>query len=194
MTLKASTTHTRAKKQKRDTELGVTPLTQEFYPPTPMRVTASSSFSRVTSTITRPVPSLMTSQVWESGMSNLQETNNDISTVNKQPSHDFNQNILMHTDQFGNPVRIQGIGEQPIGCTQVQGQQPPVPERQLEVKPMKQSIEALRANPFIEQLVEERVAVLESRMKNELQQGNQLWKKSGRYNIADTPHCASHLR
>ena len=59
---------------------------------------------------------------------------------------------------------------------------------------MNQSIEALRANPFKQQLVEERVAVLESRMKSELQQGNQQRKKSGRYNIADTPHCASHLR
>ena len=91
VTLKACATPTRAKNQKGDTNLGVTPLTQEFILPTP--VTASSSFSRATSTITRPMLSLMISQVWESGMSNLQETNNDISTVNKQPSRDFNQNI-----------------------------------------------------------------------------------------------------
>ena len=193
MTFKVSATPTRAKKQKGDPELEVTPLTQEFIPPTPMRVAASSSLSRTTSTITRPVPSLTTSQGWEPGMSNLQEINNDIPTVNKQPSRDFNQNILMHTDQFGNPVRIQGIVDQPVVCTQVQGQQPPIPERQFEGNPMNQSIEALRANPFIQRLMEERVAVLESRMKSELQQGNQQRKKSGRYNIADTPHCASHL-
>ena len=114
VTFKAFAMPTRAKKQKGDPELGVTPLTQEFIPPTPMRLAASSSLSRATLTITRPVPSLTTSQGWESGMSNLQEMNNDIPTVNKQPSRDFNQNILMHTDQFGNPVRIQGIVEQPL--------------------------------------------------------------------------------
>ena len=119
VTFKVSATPTRAKKQKGDPELGVTPLTQDFIPPTPMRLAASSSFSRTTSTITRPVPSLTTSQGWESGMSNLQEMNNDIPTVNKQPSRDFNQNILMHTDQFGNPVCIQGIVDLPIVCTQV---------------------------------------------------------------------------
>ena len=34
------------------------------------------------------------------------------------------------------------------------------------------TLEALKANPFIQQLVEERVAVLESPMKSELQQGS----------------------
>ena len=100
----------------------------------------------------------------------------------------------MHTDQFDNPVLVQGMVEQPVVGSQIQTQQLQLPERQLDVNSTSQSLEALRANPFIQQLVEERVAVLESRMKTELQQGNQLRKKSGRYNIADTPHCASHLR
>ena len=56
------------------------------------------------------------------------------------------------------------------------------------------TLEALKANPFIQQLVEERVAVLESCMKSELQQGSTQRKKSGRYSIADTPCGASHLR
>ena len=56
------------------------------------------------------------------------------------------------------------------------------------------TLEALKANPFIQQLVEERVAVLESRMRSELQQGSTHRKKSGRYNAADTPCGASHLR
>ena len=42
--------------------------------------------------------------------------------------------------------------------------------------------------------MEECVAVLESRMKSELQQGSTQRKKSGRYNVADTPCGASHLR
>ena len=56
------------------------------------------------------------------------------------------------------------------------------------------TLEALKANPFIQQLVEEHVAVLESHMKLELQQGSTHRKKSGRYNLADTPCGASHLR
>ena len=44
------------------------------------------------------------------------------------------------------------------------------------------SMETLRSNPF-----EERVTLLDTHMKNELQQGNVLRKKSGRYNTADTP-------
>ena len=53
------------------------------------------------------------------------------------------------------------------------------------------TLEALKVNPFIQQLVEERVAVLESCMKSELQQGNTQRKKS---DVADTPCGASHLR
>ena len=57
-----------------------------------------------------------------------------------------------------------------------------------------QSMESLRSNPVIQQLVEERVALLETRMKNELQQGNVLRKKSGRYNTADTPCGPVHTQ
>ena len=56
------------------------------------------------------------------------------------------------------------------------------------------TLEALKANPFIQQLVEESVAVLESKMKSELQQGNTQRKKSGRYNVADMPCGAPHVR
>ena len=182
VTFKPSSTPTKAKNQRGDTDLGVMPLTRELIPPTPMRMVAGSSHSHTTSTITRPVPSLTSTQAC------------DIQTVKKQPTRDYNQNVLMHTDQFGNPVLVQGIAEQPVVCSQMQAQQTQLTERQLDVNSTNQSLEALRANPFIQQLVEERVAVLESRMKSELQQGNQLCKKSGRYNIADTPHCASHLR
>ena len=56
------------------------------------------------------------------------------------------------------------------------------------------TLEALKVNPFIQQLVEEHVAVLESHMKSELQQGSTHRKKSWRYNVADTPCGASHLR
>ena len=182
VTFKPSTTPTKAKKQKGDIDLGVKPLTCELIPPTPMRMVAGSSLPRSTATITRPVPTATATQAWDLGACGLQETNNDIQVNRKQPVCDFNQNVLMHTDQFGNPVSVQGIVEQPVVGSQRQVQQLQLPERHPE----------MNVNPFIQQLVEERVAVFQSRMKSELQQGTQSRKKSGRYNIADTPHCASY--
>ena len=139
------------------------------------------------------MPSVPTSQAWETGASNLQETVSDTQTVNKPLHCDFNQNILMHTDQFGNPVLVQGVAEQNTVSPLSYVQQPQVTVRQPDANSRNQSLEALRVNLFIQHLVEERVAVLESRMKSKLQQGNQRRKKSGRYNIADMPHCAPHL-
>ena len=194
VTFKHSTTPTKAKKQKGDVDLGVKPLTCELIPPTPMRMVAESSLPCTTATIMRPVPTPTSTHAWDLGAGGLQETNNDIQLNRKQTVCDFNQNVLMHTDQFGNPVLVQGMVEQPVAGSQIQTQQLQLPERQLDMNVTNQSLEALRANPFIQQLVEERVAVLESRMKSELQQGNQSRKKSGRYNIADTPFCASYLR
>ena len=80
-------------------------------------------------------------------------------------TRDYNQKVLMHTDQFGNPVLVQGIAEKPVVCSQVQAQLTQLTEGQLDANSTSQSLEALRANPFIQQLVEERVAILESRMK-----------------------------
>ena len=50
------------------------PLTRELIPPTPMRMVAGSSHPRTTSTITRPVPSLTSTQAWDFSASNLQGT------------------------------------------------------------------------------------------------------------------------
>ena len=58
-----------------------------------------------------------------------------------------------------------------------------------------QSIDFLRANPYIQRMVEERVSVLEARMKSEMAQGNNSSrKKSGRYNISETSCAPVHLR
>ena len=152
---KPSSTPTKAKKQRGDTELGVMPLTRELIPPTPMRMVVGSSHPWTTSTITRPVPSLTSTQAWDLGTPNLQEPNSDSQTAKKQPTRDYNQHVLMHTDQFGNPVLVQGIADQPVVYSQVQAQQTQLPERQLDANPTSQSLEALRANPFIQQLVEE---------------------------------------
>ena len=56
-------------------------------------------------------------------------------------------------------------------------------------------MDLLKANPFIQRLVEERVTLLEARMKSELSQGNSLnIKTSECYNITDTPSASAHLR
>ena len=58
------------------------------------------------------------------------------------------------------------------------------------------NMDLLKANPVIQCLVEERVAVLEARMRSELSKGNSLntRKKSGCYNITDTPCAPVHMR
>ena len=151
VTFKPSTTPTKAKKQKGDIDLGVKPLTRELIPPTPMRMVAGSSLPCSTATITRPDPTATAMQAWDLGACGLQETNNDIQVNRKQPVCDFNQNVLMHTDQFGNPVSVQGIVEQPVVGSQKQVQQLQLPERHPEMNVTSQSLEALRANPFIQQ-------------------------------------------
>ena len=145
---------------------------------------------RVTSTITRPVPATTVHQQWEQTSGNLQHKI-DFKLLEKQPQCDFNQNILTHTDQYGNPVQVQAVVDPSGVVTQ--------PEATFFEKPVEmtsniQSMDTLRANPMIQRLVEERVAVLESRMRAELQQGTTHRRKSGRYNTAETPHSAPHLR
>ena len=133
-------------------------------------------------------PPGITSIVWGS------DTTVATAMVKDKPiSMDMNYNL---TDQFGNPVQIQGIG--PV----VQNTQPLTVVRQAEplfTQPQEetatQSIDFLRANPYIQRMVEERVSVLEARMKSKMaQRNNSSHKKSGRYNISETSCAPVHLR
>ena len=94
-------------------------------------------------------------------------------------------------DQFGNPVQVQSVVE-PLN---VITHQDPLPiEKPAEpVVPAPVTLDSLRMHPYIQQLVEEHVVVLETHMKNELQQGGSQRKKSGRYNVSDTPLAPPHL-
>ena len=56
-----------------------------------------------------------------------------------------------------------------------------------------QMMDMLRSNPLIQQMVEERMAILETKMKIELQRGMSHRRKSNRYNVLDT-HSTPHLR
>ena len=186
--LKPLTTPARVKKLKNDTDLGVAPFSRELIPPTPSTFASYVPQSRVTSTITRPIPATTTSQQWEQPDEPVSKI--DFQLPDKQQC-DFNQNILLHTDQYGNPVQIQGRMDQAGATAQ---SEPTFSEKPMDMTSNIQSIDMLRANPMIQKLVEERVAVLESRMRTELQQGTSQRRKSGRYNIADTPYNSSHLR
>ena len=100
-------------------------------------------------------------------------------------------NYPLILDQYGNPVQVQSLVE----TAGLQLQNVYVPVKEVTVTTTDQAVyvpvhetlpvttgttvastttlEALKANPFIQQLVEEWVAVLECRMKSELQQYTQ---------------------
>ena len=89
-------------------------------------------------------------------------------------------------------MRVQGPAE---AVSEVRDTFVPVTERPITVDAGPTSnIDMLRSNPLIQLMVEERMALLEAKMKLELQGGMSRRRKSGRYNISDTPHSTPHLR
>ena len=121
----------------------------------------------------------------------LSKLNNE--PIEKVIVQDVNQNpVFAHVDQFGNPVRVQAAVETlPLAhehVTQAIGHQG------TQDLGTTATLDTLRSNPIIQQSVEERIAVLESKMKAELQQGIYHRRKSGRYNVSETSHAIPHLR
>ena len=190
---KINATPASAKKSKQDIDLGVAPL----------QVPAAKNLDRVyehsakalpctTATISR-LPPGFAAPVW--------------STTATQPTpavapniptsmtfQETGQTSLQHTDQFGNPVRVFTTVD---NITPHAGPQhdlasfvPPEVPRESTIQP---GMDALKANPYIQQLVEQRFSLLEAKMKNELSHGNN-HKKSGRYNTADTSCAPPHLK
>ena len=150
--LKIPDTPAKSKKLKNENDLGVTPLVHDVpvtkfvpvaTPARPTPATAGHGFenSVMISRVPRPVPG-----------------------INK-PVCDFNQNILM--DQFGNSVQVQIPLEQGETSTMTEA---PMVDRQVE-QPSVLTLESLRSNPLVQKLVDERVALLETKMKLELSQG-----------------------
>ena len=170
-------TPVRAKKQKADMDLGVAPLQSGTpFPGRDQTTVTRISLPKVTSTVSKPLG--ITSIAWGS------DTTVATATVKDKPtSMDMNYNLM---DQFGNPVQLQGTGPvvqrtQPLTVTQ---QAEPL-FTQSQEETATQSIDFLRANPYIQRMVEERVSVLEARMKSELAQGNNSSrKKSGTFTLA----------
>ena len=169
-------TPARAKKHKGDTDLGVTPLanitpTGGETPYAPKNILPKVTPN--TASVSWPV--------------NLDTHHGGLGEMGgKQVDQNFN----MLTDQYGNPVEIQGLA--PKVDTQ-QGE--PLFTTDMQEPTSAQSLEFLRTNPYLQKLVENRVAVLEARMRNELQQGNLTTrKKSGRYNVSETTCAPTHLR
>ena len=176
----------RAKKSKQDMDLGVAPL----------QVPVAKNLDRVfdhsvkglsctPATISRPPPGF-SMPVWST--TSVQPTPVVVPPVPAaSASTETSHNALQHTD-LGNLVQV---------FAPVAG-----PERDLArfVTPdisreniIPPGIDILRANPYIQQLVEQWVSLLEAKMKNELTQGNNC-KKNGRYNTADNSCSPPHLK
>ena len=172
--IKPAATPARQKKQVKDNELGVAPLFKEP-PQVHTKTVTKNPLPRVTATVSKPTD---INPTWEAvAVLNLPETTTQVKS-------DFNHNILNYTDQYGNAVQIQA----PVQADMVN--QATYTEAGTATNPLvvqQQSIESLRSNPIIQQLVEERVALLEKRMKTELSQGNVLRKNQGGITLLTPP-------
>ena len=145
-----------------------------------------------TATLSRPPPSLAV-PVWST--TSVQPT-----AVVVPPALATNASIPAsqitshHTVQYGNPVQVFAPVQNNIMTTGLERDLatflPPEVSRDSTIPP---GMDILRANPYIQQLVEQRLSLLEAKMKNELTQGNTR-KKSGRYNTADTSCAPPHLK
>ena len=100
-------------------------------------------------------------------------------------STETSHNALQHTDEFGNLVKVFA----PVAGPErdLAAFVPPEISRENIIPP---GMDILRANPYIQQLVEQRVSLLEAKMKNECYNR----KKSGRYNTADNSCAPPHLK
>ena len=191
MALKPTQTPACTKKLKSDGVAGCIPL-----PRTTAALGSASSITDVISQVvsqTKATTSASQAQVWTTPQPQIHLSQSNTEPIEKVTVQDVNQNhIFAHVDQFGNPVRVQAAVETlPLACEHViqatghQGTQ----DLGTTV-----TLDTLRSNPMIQQLVEERIAVLQSNMEAELQQGIYHLRKSGRYNVSETPHATPHLR
>ena len=141
----------------------------------------------MTSTVSKPTGTASVS--WPTNVDPLQGGKLDVTV---KP---VDQNFNVLTDQYGNPVEIQGPVTNVVDNTGVykQKDEPLFVPSAGEVTSA-QSMEFLRSNPYLQKLVEDRVSALEARMRSELQQGNLgVRKKSGHYNVSETTCAPMHL-
>ena len=176
-------TPVRPKKHKATIDLGCTPLMQTATARVTSTVTSQTVCQPLAETVAQPQDP--PTQIWTTPQDIVQQPP-DSGPQTKQPViQDCNQNILFgHVDQFGNPVRVQSPAE---AIPEVRDTFVPVTEHPITVDAGPVSnINMLRSNPLIQQMVEERMALLEAKMKLELQGGMSRRRKSGRYNISTT--------
>ena len=158
--LKPLTTPARAKKQKPTLDLGITPLKYETTSRAQATTTVSALTQVVTDNVTRTPANVGVS--WTLPKEPTQQlpmiTNEDV-TIQY-----CNQNTLFrHMDEFGNLVKVQGPVESTVESRDVFV---PATERSIVSEPTPAPImDILRSNPLIQQMVEERLAVLEAKMK-----------------------------
>ena len=138
-------TPARSKKHKGDTDLGVTPLANIMSSGAETPYAPRNILPKVTSTVTRPLGT--TSVSWPANL----DTHGG--GLGEMGGKQVDQNFNMLTDQYGNPVEIQGIA--PKADTQ-QGE--PLFTTATQEPTSAQSLEFLRTNPYLQKLVEDRVA------------------------------------
>ena len=160
--VKASATPARPKKQRPDFDLGVAPLPQDNSKPAsvsslPVVRQAAAAFARPEEPVVPPN--------WDNSQMLVEQIEGE-NSVQKHMVRDVNHNIYRHVDQFGNPVQVRAMAD-PLAVVTPQDPNPAVKSTDSSVTaPM--TLDSLRMNPYIQQLVEERVAVLETRMKQQL--------------------------
>ena len=191
VTFKSRPTPARVKKAKPDLDLGVKPLESSVQETLDYKtVTDIPKLLCVASTITRPTTS--TAMMWEAASQGVTEgaQNENGDKFRRDINYSLvSTQINMETCTGPGthyPIslitrdRITGAG----ACLYTA----------LPGDVANPNMDVLNTNPVIQRLVEERVSLLEARMKTEFGQGNNInRRKSRRYNTTDTP-CAPSFR
>ena len=160
MAVKTISTPARPKKQKHALDLGLTPLN---YQP--------AVTTQVTSTITA-----LTQGNFATGACTQASVTTEMTPQEGSTQQNINASLVTEEvtvqdhNQFGNLVRVQG----PIDSTESRDVFVPATERNVVSNPVNPpALDTLRSNPLIQQLVEERMAALEAKMKLDIQGGMQ---------------------
>ena len=160
--LKPTQTPAHAKKMKPEGTLGCTPLLRTTATLGSVSAMVTDIISQVATQSARDYSDIQT-QTW-SEPPTVSHAHGNSGSIEKTTIQDINQNpVFAHVDQFGNPVKVQAtVGPQ----TNTQELLIQTGEQQVTQNVGNiTSLEALRSNPMIEQLVEEWIAISEIKIK-----------------------------
>ena len=161
MAIKA--TPARPNMQKAAIDLGCTPLTQTAT----SRITSTMTFHTISQSPTKATSQPQTSsvEIWPTPKDAEQHLSEGVVNIQETVVQDCNQKVLFgHVDQFGNSVKVQGSPETvSYSCETFV----PVTEQLTTVeRGNRPTLDMLRSNPLIQQMVEECIAILDSKSEN----------------------------